>query len=223
MNRMVQKSYAAFLFDVDGTLISSVAAAERVYGRWAESKGIDVAAFLPTIHGVRTIDTIRRLNRPDLDAEAEAAFIAKQEREDLDGVHAIPGAREFLATLPPDRWAVVTSAERDLARVRLAAAGITPPDVMVTAEDVSVGKPDPQGYTLAAHRLGVDPAQCLVFEDAPAGIQAGERAGADLLVITATHHAPYGRAHASIPDYLGVSAQRDARGCMALVFNAAAE
>ena len=220
---MMRKSYSAFLFDMDGTLISSTAVTERIYSRWAEEKGIDAESLLAVIHGVRTIDVIRRLGRPDLDAEAEAEIISTAEKTELEGVVAIPGAREFLASLPPDRWALVTSADRELVRVRLAAAGIPQPKVMVTAEDVTEGKPDPQGYKLAAQRLGVDAADCLVFEDAPAGIEAGERAGADVLVITATHHAPHGTAHASIADYLGVAANRGEDGSIALVFNAAAE
>jgi len=219
----LMKSYAAFLFDMDGTLISSTAVTERIYTRWAEGAGVDPAVLLPTIHGVRTIDVIRRLGRPDLDAEAVAHLISSAEKTELDGVKAIPGVHEFLAALPPDRWALVTSADRELVRVRLAAAGIAPPKVMVTAEDVTDGKPDPQGYKLAAQRLGVDAADCLVFEDAPAGIEAGERAGADVLVITATHTAPHGTAHTAIADYLGVSSSRGADGSMALVFNAAAE
>jgi len=220
---MMRKSYSAFLFDMDGTLISSTAVTERIYSRWAEEKGIDAESLLAVIHGVRTIDVIRRLGRPDLDAEAEAEIISTAEKTELEGVVAIPGAREFLASLPPDRWALVTSADRELVRVRLAAAGIPQPKVMVTAEDVTEGKPDPQGYKLAAQRLGVDAADCLVFEDAPAGIEAGERAGADVLVITATHHAPHGTAHASIADYLGVAANRGEDGSIALVFNVAAE
>jgi sugar-phosphatase len=220
---MPGKSYAAFLFDMDGTLISSTAVAERVYTRWAEKNGVDVAYLMSILHGVRTVDVIRGLGRPDLDPEAEGALISNAEREELDGVHAIPGALEFLATLPGDRWALVTSADRDLMEVRMAAAGITPPKVIVTAEDVTAGKPDPEGYKLAAARLGVDPADCLVFEDAPAGIEAGERAGADVMVITATHRAPHGTAHASIANYLGISLRRDRAGSMALVFPVAAE
>src|SRR5579859_779251 len=220
---MVRKSYSAFLFDMDGTLITSTAVAERIYGRWAEKNGVDVAYLMSIIHGVRTIDVIRRLNRPDLDAEAEAESISRAERVELDGVLAIAGAREFLASLPPDRWALVTSADPELVRVRLAATGIPHPRVMVTADEITAGKPDPQGYKLAAQRLGFDAADCLVFEDAPAGIEAGERAGADVLVITATHTAPHGTAHASIADYLGVVSNRGADGSIALVFNAAAE
>lgn len=220
---MPRKSYAAFLFDMDGTLISSTAVTERIYTRWAEDKGVDAGHLMSILHGVRTIDVIRSLNRPDLDAEAEAAKIGTAERTELDGVKAIAGAREFLASLPPDRWALVTSADPELMRIRMKAAGIPLPKVVVTGDDVTEGKPDPQGYELAARRLGFDAADCLVFEDAPAGIEAGERAGADVLVITATHTAPHGSAHASIADYDGVAASRVADGCMALVFNMAAE
>jgi len=226
---MSRKSYAAFLFDMDGTLISSTAVTERIYVRWAESKGVDVASLLALIHGVRTIDVITQLGRPDLDPATEAAYIGAQERQELEGVKAIAGIHDFLASLPPDRWALVTSADRELVRVRLAASGITPPKIMVTAEDVTQGKPDPQGYKLAAQRLGVDPADCLVFEDAPAGIEAGERAGADVLVITATHHELHGTgneshaSHAAIADYTGVTVQSNQDGCLALVFKAAAE
>jgi sugar-phosphatase len=220
---MLRKTYAAFLFDMDGTLISSVAAAERVWTKWALEKGIDPASFLDTIHGVRAVDTIRQLGIPGLDVEAEAQRIERDEIEDLDGVVPILGAVEFLASLPPDRWAVVTSATLELAEARLGGAGIPLPEVFITAEDVSRGKPDPQGYRLAARRLGFDAAECLVFEDAAAGIEAGERAGADVLVVTATHHAPHGTAHAAIADYRGLSIRPDEPGCMALVFGAAAE
>lgn len=217
------KEYAAFLFDMDGTLISSTAVAERVYTSWAEAKGVDVPHLLSIVHGVRTVDVVRRLGRPDLDPETEAALIGAAERKELDGVLPITGIRDFLASLPPDRWALVTSADHELMRIRMEATGLPLPSVIVTAEDVTEGKPDPQGYKLAASRLGVDIADCLVFEDAPAGIEAGERAGADVMVITATHTAPHGTAHAAIADYRGVSVQQDSQGRMTLAFPLAAE
>ncbi|MFN7104070.1 MAG: HAD family hydrolase, partial [Pseudorhizobium sp.] len=142
------KSYAGFLFDMDGTILNSIAAAERVWGRWALRHGLDLETFLPTMHGKRGIDTISGLNLPGIDPVAEAAEILRGEIEDVEGVIAIEGAADFLASLPPSQWAIVTSAPRDLARARLAAAGIPQPQIMVTAEDVSVGKPDPQGYLL---------------------------------------------------------------------------
>ncbi len=217
------RSYAAFLFDMDGTLISSTAVTERIYTLWAETKGVDVGPLLAMMHGVRTVDVIRKLGRPDLDPVYEAEIIGKAEREELDGVLAIPGAREFLASLPPDRWALVTSADHELMRLRMEAAGIPLPKVIVTAENVTAGKPDPQGYRLAAQRLGVDPADCLVFEDAPAGIKAGESAGADVMVVTYTGTAPQGTGHPEIQTYLNLAIGPAESGRMALVFPVAAE
>lgn len=159
------KTFDAFLFDMDGTLINSIAATERIWGNWARRHGLDVEAFMPTMHGRRGIDTITALDLPGVDPLAEALKIERSEIEDVEGVVAIDGAIAFLSALPPDRWAIVTSAPIALARRRLDTAGIELPKTMVTAEDVKVGKPSPEGYLLAAARLGVDPARCLVFED----------------------------------------------------------
>jgi sugar-phosphatase len=198
------RSYAGFLFDMDGTILNSTASAERVWGRWAESMGLNVKEFLPTMHGKRGIDTITGLNLPGVDPVAEAEGILRGEIADVEGVVPIPGAVEFLSALPPERWAIVTSSPIELARVRLAAAGIPEPRYMVTAEDVKIGKPNPQGYILGAERLGVNPSEVLVFEDVLAGIQAGEAAGADVMVITATHGHPIETGHSKIPGYLEV-------------------
>ena len=154
--------YRAFLFDMDGTILTSIAAAERVWTTWALRHGVDVETFLPTIHGARAIDTITRLALPGVDAEAEAAWITQAEIDDVEGVEEVAGAAAFLKSLPAHQWAIVTSAPRTLALRRMAAAGIPEPDVMVTAEDVSLGKPDPSGYRLAAKRLGVEMTQCPV-------------------------------------------------------------
>jgi sugar-phosphatase len=212
----MSKSYAAFLFDVDGTLITSIASAERVWTNWAKKHGIDVATFLPTIHGVRSVDTIRSLDLPGVDPVKEAREIEMGEIHDTSDVSESPGAAAFLASLPPKSWAIITSATLPLARARLNAAGITLPDVVITAEEVTRGKPDPQGYKLAARRLGVDPADCLVFEDAPAGIAAGAAAGADVMVITATHSHPVDSDWPKIRDYRGVTAQIAAGGRLSL-------
>ena len=123
--------FAAFLFDMDGTVINSIAATERAWGDWARGHGLDVDRFLPTIHGIRAIDTIRSLNLPGADPLEEAAKIERAELTDMTGVVAIPGAPEFLSSLPRHRWAIVTSAPRELALLRLGAAGIPLPDAMV--------------------------------------------------------------------------------------------
>jgi sugar-phosphatase len=201
--------YRAFLFDMDGTILTSIAAAERVWAGWAVRHGVDVETFLPTIHGARAIDTINRLALPGVDAEAQAAWITQAEIEDVDGVEEVAGAAGFLRSLPAHQWAIVTSAPRELALRRMAAAGIPEPAVMVTAEDVSAGKPDPSGYRLAAQRLGVEISHCLVFEDATVGILAAEAAGADLLIVTAAHEQPIVTAHATLGSYDRVVARLD--------------
>jgi sugar-phosphatase len=193
--------YRAFLFDMDGTVLNSIAAAERIWAAWALRHGVDVDSFLPSIHGVRAIDTINRLALPGVDAEAEAAFITEAEIEDVEGVIEVPGAASFLKSLPANQWAIVTSAPKALALRRMAAAGIAQPLVMVTAEDVSAGKPDPAGYRLAAKRLGVEPTDCLIFEDATVGILAAEAAGANVIVVTATHDHPLQTPHATLASY----------------------
>jgi sugar-phosphatase len=195
------RAFAAFLFDMDGTILSSVAAAERVWTRWAERHGLDVATFLPTIHGVRAIDTIGRLGLPGVDAAREAAELTLAEIADVDGIRPIAGAAAFLSSLPADRWAIVTSSPRELAKARLAAAGIAPPPVVVTAEDVIRGKPYPDGFQLAAEKLARDVRDCLIFEDAPAGIEAAEAAGATVLVVSATHAHPMVTPHASMASF----------------------
>jgi mannitol-1-/sugar-/sorbitol-6-phosphatase len=195
------RAFGALLFDMDGTIISSVAAAERVWAAWAERQGLDVAAFLPKIHGVRGIEVIRQLELPGVDPEAEVETLLLAEMEDVGGIEAIEGAAAFLASLPPDRWAIVTSSPRKLALRRLEAAGLPPPAVMVTGEDVKNGKPAPDCFLLAAKRLGQRIEDCLVFEDAPAGVQAAEAAGAAVVVVTALHKRPLDTDHPTITGY----------------------
>ncbi len=205
MTSLPTRPYAAFLFDMDGTILTSIASAERTWTNWAMAHGLDVAKFLPTIHGVQSVETIRRLNLPGVDPVAEAAAITAAEMEDVGDVSPIPGADVFLASLPAHRWAVVTSAPRELAKVRLAAAGIPLPPLLLSAEDAVNGKPAPDGFLLAAERLGVAPGDCLVFEDAPAGIAAAEAAGCDVVVVTATHGHPLDTVHPTIAGYAGLS------------------
>jgi sugar-phosphatase len=217
--RVFDRAFGAFLFDMDGTVLNSIAAAERIWAAWAVRHGVDVETFLPTIHGVRAIDTITRLNLPGVDAEAQAAFITEAEIEDVEGIVEIPGAAAFLNSLPNDRWAMVTSAPRDLALRRMAAAGIPAPAVMITAEDVQAGKPDPAGYLLAAKRLGLEARDCLIFEDATVGIQAAEAAGAPLMIITTTHQHPLETVHATLASYADVRVAVDSNGQLHLQKN----
>lgn len=181
------KRYAGFLFDMDGTLLDSTAVIHRVWGRWASDHGFDPERFIEKIHGIRAEDVISRLNLPDIDVAAEVRKVLAAETADIDGIVSIVGAVAFLQSLPPDRWAIVTSAPRELALRRLRSVEIDIPEILITAEDVQFGKPDPECFRQGAARLGLDPARCLVFEDAAAGIAAGEAAGSDVLVVAATH------------------------------------
>jgi mannitol-1-/sugar-/sorbitol-6-phosphatase len=172
----------AVLFDMDGTLVDSDAAVERAWVSWCAEYGVDPAAALAVAHGRPAAGTVREL-RPDLSADEVVLAAARQlelQYDDLSDVVATPGMRQAIAEL--DRlgvpWAVVTSADRRLAAARLTAAGLAVVPLLVTAEDVTAGKPDPEGYLRAAELLGVDPARTLVVEDAEAGIAAGRAAGA---------------------------------------------
>ena len=184
MSRLVR----AVLFDLDGVLVDSREATERVWLEWASSHEIDASELRAAMHGVRSVEVIRGL-RPALDAVAESEAIEARQAEDVEGLRAIRGALEALSALRADRVAVVTSATRRLARARLGTVGISAPAVMVFADDVARGKPDPEGYLSAARRLGVDPAEALVVEDSPPGIEAGRAAGAATVGVTSTHEA----------------------------------
>ena len=216
------RSYAAFLFDMDGTILTSIASAERTWTKWAIAHGLDAATFVPTIHGVQSVETVRRLNLPGVDPVAEAAAITAAEMVDVDDIEPIAGAAAFLASLPPERWTIVTSAPRALAEVRLKAAGLPIPATMIAADDIPNGKPAPDCFLVAAERLGVAAGDCLVFEDAAAGIAAGEAAGADVLVITATHRPGHGvrGLHPHVPNYLGISTTVEPDGTLTLVTTA---
>lgn len=200
MHRLPTRAFDAFLFDMDGTLLSSIVHAERHWSAWAARHDIDPASFLHDMHGVRTIETVRRLV-PHADAEAETAWVVNAEMSDLAGVEAIAGAAAFLAALPKGRWTIVTSASRALAEARLAHVGMVLPTNAVTAEDVTRGKPAPDCFLLGAERLGVEPADCLVFEDTAAGVAAAETAGMEAVVLTATHIRAMETPHATLSGY----------------------
>ena len=174
---------AAVLLDMDGTLVDSDAAVERSWRAWAREHGMDPERVLAIAHGNPSTTTVRQL-APHLSEPEIAAAGQRQlelEYDDLDGVAATPGAHELLDVLAQRSlpWAVVTSADQRLAKLRLTAAGIAPP-LLVTVEDLVRGKPDPEGYLTAAATLGVEPASCLVVEDSLPGIAAGRAAGAQV-------------------------------------------
>lgn len=173
-------SIAAVLLDMDGTLVDSDGAVERAWRIWADRYGIDDDRVLAVAHGNPAETTVRRVAPHLTEAEVMAAATLQLELQydDLTDLVPTPGAGELLAELDRRRlpWAVVTSADRRLARARLDAAGIAPP-VLITVEDVTRGKPDPEGYLAAAARLGADPPSCLVVEDSPPGVAAARAAG----------------------------------------------
>ncbi|WP_028455430.1 HAD-IA family hydrolase [Chitinilyticum litopenaei] len=210
----------AFLFDMDGTLLDSTANIELIWGAWCARHGIPLAQVLAICHGVPSSATIAQV-APHLDLEAESAWLDELEVANCEGVVAIAGAAELLASLPPERWALVTSATRPVLEKRLRHCGLPLPAHIVSVEDVQRGKPDPEPYLRAAALLGVDPAACLVFEDAPAGLQSAAGAGARLVQIGGAaplHPAVLLR----LPDWRDVRVSQGAEGLTLVVTGAEA-
>jgi len=186
---MLEISCAGLLFDLDGVLIDSTPAVARVWTKWAIARGFDPAETVRRAHGRPSIATIRDL-LPSADAAQENELVLRGEIEDTAGVVSLPGACDLLKSVPLDRWALVTSCARPLAELRLKTAGLPIPHRMVTADDVRVGKPDPEPYLKGAALLGVPASKCVVFEDAPAGIRSGKSAGALVVALRSTASDP---------------------------------
>ncbi|SCX99940.1 HAD-IA family hydrolase [Microvirga guangxiensis] len=206
-----------FLFDMDGTLIDSNGVIEEIWHRWAERHGIDGHAVLAKAHGRQAAETVRLFAPEGVDQEAETAWVNQQAAKETKGIKAIPGADAFLAQLKPDEWAIVTSAKRFIAERWLAAAGLPQPKTLVAAEDVSRSKPDPEGYRLAAERLGHPATDAIVFEDAQAGMEAGRQAGAKIVGVGSSSHLT-GFADTWISSYRQVELIRDSSGGLRLQF-----
>jgi sugar-phosphatase len=181
-------SCSAVLFDLDGVLCDSTRAVDREWREWAARKGVDGDAIMAIAHGVRTIEVIRRV-APHLDAEAEANAIENHEAGDQTGVVVMPGAAELVRSIPEGQWGVVTSGSRLLATNRLRYCGLPVPEVLVTSDDVTNGKPHPEPYLKGAAGLGYAPTDCLVIEDAPAGIESARAGGMKVIGMTSTYRA----------------------------------
>jgi sugar-phosphatase len=179
---------SAVLFDMDGVLIDSTPAVARVWSRWAVAHGFDPETVVHRAHGRPSRTTIRELmpGVTDIDTDREDREVERMEIEDLDGLVLLPGALELLNALPPNRWTIATSCTRSLAEVRLRAVGLPIPKTMVTSSDVKIGKPDPEPYLKAAAKLGFAASDCIVVEDAPAGVIAGKAAGARVIAVLTT-------------------------------------
>lgn len=173
------------LFDLDGVLADSTPAVARVWTIFANKHGFDPEETVRRAHGRPSIATIREL-LPNADHVAENAVLERMEIEDIEDVVALPGAAELLHALPTDKWTVVTSCTRALALVRLRAAGLPIPAQMVTSNDIVNGKPSPEPYLKGAELLGLAAAECVVVEDAPAGVRSGKAAGARVVALQTT-------------------------------------
>jgi sugar-phosphatase len=182
---MVKVSCQAVLFDMDGVLIDSTPAVARVWRGWALEHGLDPETVVHMAHGRPSRTTIREL-LPHSDIDAEDREVEHREMEDLDGLVLLPGAQRLLNSLPLERWTIATSCTRPLAEVRLRAVGLPIPKKLITSSDVINGKPHPEPYQKAASILGFSASDCIVVEDAPAGVRAGKAAGARVIGLPTT-------------------------------------
>jgi sugar-phosphatase len=187
---------SALLFDLDGVLVDSTPAVARVWTRWAIEHGFDPAEVVARAHGRPSLTTVREY-LPNSDYVAENKKVERGEIEDLDGVIPLPGTVDLLASLPQNRWTIVTSCSRALAVVRIRAAGLPVPEKFVTSTDIVHGKPHPEPYLKGASVLGFPAEECTVIEDAPAGILAGKAAGCRVIAFQTTSQPPALRAAGS--------------------------
>ena len=191
MSERVSVEAKGLLFDMDGVLISSIGGVVRCWRRWAKQYGVPNADEFNVPHGVRATDIIRML-KPDFteeDVRVGLRLIEDMEIEDVGDLQVLPGVRELLGSLPQERWTIVTSATRRLLLGRLQAAGLPAPEALIAADDVTLGKPNPEPYRKGAALIGFLSAECIVVEDAPSGVGAGVAAGSRVLGVLGTHEA----------------------------------
>ncbi len=186
MSELVCVTAKGILFDMDGVLISSIGSVRRCWRRWAEKYGVPNAEEYEVPHGVRAIDIVKML-RPDIDAREGLRVIEDMEVEDISDLQVLPGVKVLLESLPPERWAIVTSSTHRLLLARLKAAGLPIPERIISADMVERGKPDPEPYRRGAMLLGFRPEECVVVEDAPSGVGSGLAAGCRVLGVLGTH------------------------------------
>jgi mannitol-1-/sugar-/sorbitol-6-phosphatase len=186
---MTEIRCAAILFDLDGVLINSTPAVARVWRLWAIEHGFNPDEVVARAHGRPSLTTVREY-LPNSDHQAENREVERREIADLEGVVPLPGALDLLASLPPDRWTIVTSCTRPLAEVRIKAAGLPLPKKLITSNDITHGKPHPEPFLKGASVLGYPPENCVVFEDVPAGVRAGKSAAARVIAFTTTVQEP---------------------------------
>ena len=182
---MIEITCAACLFDLDGVLINSTPAVARVWRQWAIEHAFNPEEVVARAHGRPSLTTVREY-LPNADHEAENREVERREMEDLEGVVPLPGALDLLASLPEDRWTIVTSCTRPLAKVRIRAAGLPLPRTLITSNDIQHGKPHPEPFLKGAAVLGFPASECVVFEDIPAGVRAGKSAGCRVIGFTNT-------------------------------------
>jgi len=182
---MIETQCAALLFDLDGVLINSTPAVARVWRQWAIERGFNPEEVVARAHGRPSLTTVREY-LPDADHEAENREVERREIADLEGVAPLPGALELLSSLPADHWTIVTSCTRPLAEVRIKAAGLPLPKKMITSNDITHGKPNPEPYQRGAAVLGFQAEDCIVLEDVPAGVRAGKAAGCRVISFLTT-------------------------------------
>jgi mannitol-1-/sugar-/sorbitol-6-phosphatase len=182
---VTQIACCGLLFDLDGVLIDSTHVVERVWRNWALEHGFEPEELIQKAHGRPSMATVRDY-LPYANQELENREVERREMEDVDGIVALPGSRELLQSLPPDKWAIVTSCTRPLAEVRLRVAGLPMPKHLLTSSEVTHGKPHPEPYLRGAALLGVPASSCVVFEDVPSGVRAGKASGARVVAFRTT-------------------------------------